>query len=1154
MSEKKRDAAGGNSHPLKQYGQLFDIMSQGIVVHGDKGEIVYANPAASRILGLSMDQLLGRESTDPRWQAIHVDGSPFKAEAHPSSVVARTGSELRGTIMGVYNPDRDSTRWIEIDAFPLRDEAADALSVVYVVFSDITERMEAEKALRNSEEKYRLIFEHSPLGLLYFDARGIIRACNDLFVQIIGSTREKLVGLCMLNLPDQKLVAAVQKALDGKVGTYEDLYQSVTASKKTPVRAIFTSAQKDGQKSGGIGIIEDISEGKKTEEALRESEARLRTVSDNLPMGMVYQIDTGIAGEMRRFTYLSAGVQTLHNVSVASALEDARLIYDQVLEEDRQGLVAAEARALEEMKPFKAEIRNRMPDGRVLWRLLASAPRRAENGHLMWDGIEIDITDRKRAERISQNIIDNNPLSIQVVDRQGFTVTVNKAHSRLFGARPPADYSIFRDPQIERQGLSELLDRARNGEVVHFPEFQYNAHLVDPSFPYSPVWIRMVMFPLLDDFGQIERYVLMHENVSERKAAQDALSLSENRFRELVELAVDGILLGSNEGIVIAANRAFCEMCGLSASEILGRHISRLPFTEESVRAAPFRFDLIAEGQVVESQRVLRRPDGREVQVEMRSKMMPDGSYQSIFRDVSERIHSEAALRESTELFSLFMHHSPIYTFIKEVTPHQSRVLQVSDNFVDMIGMKAKDMIGKTMDQLFPADFAAKISADDWHVVKNEKVLKLDEELNGRFYTSFKFPIKMGGKTLLAGYTIDITERKQAEEAHVRLSDQLMQAQKMESVGRLAGGVAHDFNNMLGVIMGYTDMSLARLEAQHPLQKNLQEIRKAAERSANLTRQLLAFARKQTISPRVLDLNATVIGMLKMLERLIGEDIELIWLPGADLLPLQMDPSQVDQILANLCVNARDAVEKNGRISIETDNCHLEASRAALLSEGRAGEFVRLTVSDNGCGMDPDTLTHLFEPFYTTKETGKGTGLGLATVYGIVKQNEGFISVKSEPGKGSTIEVYFPAYRDLLANPLEPEPLMPREGRKGKVLLVEDEPAILEMTTMMLEELGCQVLAAADPEEALLLARAHPGRIDLLISDVVMPQMNGRELAAQLLEIHPELKQLFMSGYTEDVIAHHGVLDKGLRFIQKPFTLDDLAAKVAEVLDESRTV
>ena len=396
-----------------------------------------------------------------------------------------------------------------------------------------------------------------------------------------------------------------------------------------------------------------------------------------------------------------------------------------------------------------------------------------------------------------------------------------------------------------------------------------------------------------------------------------------------------------------------------------------------------------------------------------------------------------------------------------------------------------------------------------------------------------------------------LDEQRRMTEEHEKLQKQLLQAQKMESVGRLAGGVAHDFNNMLSVIIGHADIALEEVDPALPIYAELQEIKNAGERSADLTQQLLAFARRQTISPKVIDLNRKIEEIIRMLQRLIGEDIDLAWIPGKNVWPVKVDPSQVNQILANLCVNAKDAIESVGKVTVETDNTMFDESYCNDHPGFIAGDYVALAVSDNGCGMDAVTRSNIFEPFFTTKESGKGTGLGLATVYGVVKQNNGFIDVFSEPGQGTTFKIYLP--RHQIKAHLLPEQTKKQQIERGHetILLVEDEPSILRMTTKMLERQGYQVVAAKTPGEAIRLSQEHSGQIDLLITDVVMPEMNGRVLAKNILSIHPHLKRLFMSGYTADIIAHHGVLDDGVNFIQKPFSKHDLSVKLRQILDDT---
>lgn len=407
-----------------------------------------------------------------------------------------------------------------------------------------------------------------------------------------------------------------------------------------------------------------------------------------------------------------------------------------------------------------------------------------------------------------------------------------------------------------------------------------------------------------------------------------------------------------------------------------------------------------------------------------------------------------------------------------------------------------------------------------------------------------------GKPVRMCGTHKDITKHKLAEQERDKLQSQLTQAQKMESVGQLAGGVAHDFNNMLSVILGYAELALDQVDPSSSLHQDLLDIYAAARRSADITRQLLAFARKQTIAPRILDLNETVGGMLKMLQRLIGEDISLAWLPGSGLGQVKMDPSQLDQLLANLCINARDAIAGVGKVTVETGMITFDEEYCKDHPGFTPGDFTVLVVSDDGCGMDKEILLKVFEPFFTTKAVGQGTGLGLATVYGIVKQNDGFINVYSEPGHGTTFKIYLPVHLSVSGNiqvKTVPEINM---GGTETILIVEDDAMVLRMGKTMLERLGYTVLTANTPADAIQLAKTSTSRIHLIITDVVMPEMNGRDLADQLRTLDSDSKILFMSGYTADVIAHRGILDEGVCFIHKPFSIKDLAVKVRGALEQ----
>ncbi|MBI5832241.1 MAG: PAS domain-containing protein [Armatimonadetes bacterium] len=534
---------------------------------------------------------------------------------------------------------------------------------------------------------------------------------------------------------------------------------------------------------------------------------------------------------------------------------------------------------------------------------------------------------------------------------------------------------------------------------------------------------------------------------------------------------------------------------------------------------------------------------------------LADGTteFSGVLLDITERQRAEEDLWRSREILKAVLDSITVRVFWKDT---DLNYLGCNLAFARDAGFEEPEqVIGRSdFDVVWRAQAEMYRSADYEVIATGTPRLLYEEPLTtGSGETvhvlTSKVPLRdaQGAVIGVLGTYLDITERKRADAQRDELQAQLVQAQKMESVGRLAGGVAHDFNNMLGVILGHAEMAMQAVGPLSPVHADLEQITQAARRSADLTRQLLAFARKQTVTPRVLDLNTTVEGMLRMLKRLIGENIELAWRPGANLPRINMDPSQLDQILANLCVNARDAIDGVGQVTIET----ALVPRVSVGAASPDSEHVRLSVTDTGCGMDRETISHIYEPFYTTKSLGQGTGLGLATVYGIVTQNSGLIDVDSAPGRGTTFHVYLPALPALPvgANAEDAPPrTLPAQGGQEIVLLVEDEPAILRMVSVMLERLGYRVLPAARPSEAIRLAGQHAEPIDLLLTDVIMPEMTGRDLANQLLARHAGLKVLFMSGYTGDVLASRGVIDDGVNFIGKPFTAAELAAGLRQLL------
>jgi PAS domain S-box-containing protein len=775
-------------------------------------------------------------------------------------------------------------------------------------------------------------------------------------------------------------------------------------------------------------------------------------------------------------------------------------------------------------------------------------------------------------------LYEQGPLPYQSLDEHGRIIDVNRAWTNALG--------YTRDEVVGRSFADFLHPDWQGHFAANFPEFKRRGVVHDVRFRMRRKDGRDIDVAFegcigYASDGSMRQTYCIFQDITERLAAEEALRESEALYRQLFAASPVPTLL-SPPYTLRNPNRAAVRLFGYSAEEFASATPAsfsppRQPDGRRSDLASAERIDatLAGDPQVFEWRH--RRKDGTEFDAEIRLARVEVGGEPhllvTIF-DLTERREHEERQRLAQERFQSLMEHTSEGFYLFEPSAplptdrppdeqiaslYGGAIVECNDAQARMYGFaRAEEVIGKTLADLHGGDddpeniaFLRAWIANGYQI---SGAISRETDRDGQdiWLSNNVVGIVEDGVLLRVwGTQTDVTAMKRAEAEREKLQEQLGQAQKLEAVGRLAGGVAHDFNNMLTVILGNVQLALDRPEASAQIGKVLQEIDGAAQRSAELTRQLLAFARKQTIAPQVIDLNETLEGMLKMLRRLIGEDIDLVWQPASRLWSVRVDPGQIDQILANLCVNARDAIAGTGQISIETENVVLEEEDCTAQPGSVPGEFVQLTVSDDGRGMDADTLGFIFEPFFTTKREGEGTGLGLSTVYGIVKQNEGFIDVDSEPGHGTVFRIHLPRHR-AAADTATARVQEPMPTGDETILMVEDEPAILDLGRAMLGSLGYEVLTASRPEEAEAVAAARPEEIRLLITDVVLPGMNGRELAGNLGRHHPGLKVLFMSGYTADVIAHHGVLEDGVAFIQKPFSRAELARKVREVLDRDR--
>jgi PAS domain S-box-containing protein len=667
--------------------------------------------------------------------------------------------------------------------------------------------------------------------------------------------------------------------------------------------------------------------------------------------------------------------------------------------------------------------------------------------------------------------------------------------------------------------------------------------------------------PLKDEQGRLVGWVSVVRDITERKRAEEALRESEERYRTILENIEDGYYEVDLPGDLTFFNDSLCKMLGYSRDEMIG--MSNKQYTDEESREKLFQaFNKVYRtGQPTKGfdWEVIRK-DGAKVFGEVSVSLIKDSKgqpigFRGIARDVTERKQAEKALLAEKQRFQILLENAPFGMILID---REGNFKYINHKFKEMFGYDLKDVPNgrEWFRKAYPDSTYRHHVVSTW--IDDSKLFKPGEKVPRIFTVTCKdgtektirfITVQLETGEYLES-TEDITLLKRAEEEKTALEEQLRQSQRMEAIGRLAGGIAHDFNNLMTVIRGYSQLSLLELKEGHELRGNLEEIQKATHRASDLTRQLLAFSRRQILELKVLDLNTLLHDLDKMLRRVIGEDIQLVTLLADDLGRVKTDPGQIEQVILNLAVNARDAMPGGGKLTIETRNVELDERYARIHVGVTPGRYVMFSLSDTGVGMSPEVKEHVFEPFFTTKEKIKGTGLGLSTVYGIVKQSGGNIWFYTEQGKGTAFKVYLPRVDEPVKETRERA--VSEEIPRGSetILAVEDEEEVRKLTVQVLRGQGYTVLEASTGEEALKVAKETGGDgIGLLLTDVVMPGISGPELARSLEPLLPKIKVLYMSGYTDNAIVHHGVLDEEVNYIQKPFTLSSLARKVREILD-----
>ena len=742
-----------------------------------------------------------------------------------------------------------------------------------------------------------------------------------------------------------------------------------------------------------------------------------------------------------------------------------------------------------------------------------------------------------------------------VAEMDGRLVFANPAAMKMFGLTRDEQWAgrsflDFVAPE-SRQGLPGIRGRGEAGDPA--PErYEVVAQGADDKR------FDLEVTPAATKFQGKNVTQAILRDVTERKRAELALRESEERYRVLIQTAPHGIINIDEESTILFVNPALERIFGYSSQELLGQKLTMLmperfrPLHEKGIA----RYRETGERHLNWEAMSLpgRHKNGREIPLEVSFGVVHRNEkrfFTGTLQDITERERAVEALRQSEEKYR------SIFDFAT-VGIYQSRrdgsLITVNAPLAAMLGYEnPEDLLSHNLEEIYadPAERRA--------ILERFELLGIAQRLEVCWKKKDGTPIWVeldarairsddGTTRYFEGFVQNVTGRKQSDEDKRRLEQQLVQSQKMEAVGQLAGGIAHDFNNLLTAIAGYCELLLGDLATDDPRRSHAEEIRRAGERAASLTQQLLAFSRRQVLEPKVIDVNEIVGGIEKIFRRLLGEHIEMVTRKAPDLWRVKADPGQIEQAILNLAINARDAMPNGGKMTIETANVLLDESYAQAHLPVVPGPYTLITVSDTGVGMTPEIKARLFEPFFTTKERGKGTGLGLSTTYGIVKQSGGYIWCYSESGRGTTFKVYLPGLEDAVEEAPPPPVYAPHPGSET-LLLVEDEPEVRSLVQRILKTQGYTVVTAANPDEALAIAREFKGKIEMMVTDVVMPGMSGRQLAERLATSRPDMRVLFVSGYTDDAVMQHGIVSRPRAFLQKPFTPTALARKVREVLD-----
>jgi PAS domain S-box-containing protein len=1149
ITERKR-AEEALQKSEERYRTIIENIQDGYFENDLDGDFTFVNDALCRDLGYSREELIGmnyRQYTDEK-TAMEL----FR----DYNRLYRTGEPIKLLEIGRIGKDGKKS-FAEISTSVIRDSEGKPIGF-RGISRDITERKQTEEALLNAAQQWRTTFDGISDIICLLDREGRILKCNKAMTHLLGKPFSEIINRTHLEIVHGAPMPIEESPVERLWKTHHRETDILLINDRWFSIAVDPLLDEAGRLVGAVYIMSDVTERRRAEEAIRESEKRYRQVIENA-VDIIYTTDAN-----GNFTYANSAALTTTGYSLE---ELQRFNYlDLILPEHRDRV----------SKIYIGQFRERQAttyvefpffnkSGDVLWFGQNASLVIEREKHVGFHVIARDITERKRVEQALREseeryraLYDRSLDCVFVLDFDGKFVDANQAALGLleYDRTDISSVNIAslldeRDLSKALQNMHEIMQTGFQKEITEYRLRRKGGGIVYVETQGSVIYRD----------GKPHSIQGIARDITERKQAEEALRLSEEKYRTILENMQEAYYEIDLAGHLTFFNDALCKHLGYPKEELIGRVYRQYQDETTAKKIYQLYNQVYRTGEPVRAAEAeYIRKDGTKGTYELSVSLLRDTQgkpigFRGISRDVTEPKQAEEALRLSEERYRNIIESIQDGYFEDDLA---GNFIFVNDVISRHLGYGKEELIGMNYRQYASEETSKELYRhfselyQTGHPIKPfavEYIRRDSSKLTSEISVSLIRDIE--GKPIgFRGISRDVTERKQAEEEKLSLQEQLRQAQKMEAVGQLAGGVAHDFNNLLTVIKGYSQLSLLDLKEDNPLWGNIQEIEKATQRATDLTRQLLAFSRRQILDLKVLDLNVLLKELEKMLRRIIGEDITLATLLSENLGKVKIDPSQIEQVIFNLAVNARDAMPGGGKLTIETANVELDEEYARVHVNVAPGRYVRLSVSDTGVGMTQEVKERVFEPFFTTKEKGKGTGLGLSMVYGIVKQSNGNIWLYSEPERGTTFRIYLPRTEEEADTLHEREETDFSPRGSETVLLVEDDELVRDLANRLLEQQGYRVLKAANGQEALLVAKEHVGEtIHLLLADIVMPRMGGKELADWLKISRPNVKILYTSGYADNAIVHHGVLDPGTHFLQKPFSLKTLSHKVREVLD-----